>query len=252
MDLFIITVSYNSDLFIKSCIESVLNQTYARINYIIIDGGSTDNTVEIIKDYDSKIYKWLSEPDKGIYDAMNKGINLSGDGVVGIINSDDLYVDNDVLNDVMQCFIQDPDLDIVYSDLEFVNRDDINKTLRRWTSMPFYNKFFEHGHVPPHPTLFLRKRVYDQAGLFNADYSLAADYELMLRIFKKFNFKSQYLNRVTIKMRLGGASTKNIKNLVRQNKEVLKSWKINELSVPRFLMFFRIINKLKQFLFKNS
>jgi len=252
MKISIITVVYNNEKTIETAITSVLSQSYDNIEYIIIDGGSTDGTVEKIEQYRARIQKIISEPDLGIYDAMNKGIKLADSDVIGIINSDDLYIDNDVLKNVMQCFIQDPGLDIVYSDLVYVKKDEIDKVVRKWVSQPFYDKFFEQANVPPHPTLFLRKRVYDQAGLFNTDLSLAADYEFMLRIFKKFNFKSKYLNRVIIKMRLGGASTKSFENILRQNKEVLRSWKLNGLAPPPFFMLLRLITKLKQFFFKTN
>jgi hypothetical protein len=149
---------------------------------------------------------------------------------------------------MVMCFEKDNALDIVYSDLVYVQKDDITKVVRKWRSKEFYSRYFENGNVPAHPTLFVRKRVYEQAGLFNLNFRLAADYEFMLRIFKRFSFKSRYINKFTIKMRLGGATSKNIKNRIAQNIEILNSWKFNGLSIPVFFMPIRFLKKMQQFI----
>lgn len=247
MKVSIITVTYNSEKYLRQCIESVISQKYPDIEYIVIDGQSNDRTIDILETQGNHISILVSEPDNGIYDAMNKGIKLATGDIIGILNSDDIYADDNVLKDVIRCFDKDENLDIVYSDLVYVKRDDIGKIIRKWVSKPFSKNFFEHGNVPPHPTLFLKKRVYEQAGIFNTDFTLAADYEFMLRIFKKHNFKSKYLNRLTILMRLGGATSKNFKNIWLQNIEILNAWKRNSLSPPFLLMVFRLIKKIQQF-----
>jgi len=243
----IITVVYNNEVTIRQAIESVLNQSYPNIEYVIIDGNSKDNTVSIINEYKSKLGYFISEPDKGLYDAMNKGIKACTGDVIGILNSDDLYQDLDVIHDVMQHFNNDPELDLLYGNLVYVKSDNTNKIVRNWKSKSYYNNFFENANVPPHPALFVRRRVYKEEGLFNLDYKLAADYEFMLRIFKNHHFKSKYINRLIIKMRLGGATNQSFSNIVNQNIEILKAWKNNRLKAPFYLMPLRIFKRLAQF-----
>lgn len=248
MKLSIITVVYNNKRTIENAIQSVLNQSFKNIEYIIIDGKSVDGTIDIINSYKDKISYFISETDKGIYDAMNKGIALASGDVIGILNSDDLYADNDVLKDVMGYFQADEKLDILYGDLVYVNADDINKVVRKWTSKKYYKKFFEHGNVPPHPALFVKKSVYNECGLFNVNYKLAADYDFMLRIFKKLEFSSQYIPRLMVRMRLGGATNKSLLNIINGNKEILNLWKGNNLKAPLLLMPFRLYKRLTQFI----
>lgn len=248
MKISIITVVYNNDKTIKSAIESVLTQSYSNIEYVIIDGGSSDKTVNIINEYKDQIGYFISEKDKGIYDAMNKGINSATGDVIGILNSDDLYQDTNVIENVMNQFNQNPSIDIVYGDLVYVKSDNVNKVVRNWKSNTYYNRFFENGNVPPHPSLFVKKRIYEEAGLFNLDFKLAADYEFMLRIFKKYNFKSKYINKVIVKMRLGGATNQSFSNIKKQNKEIMYAWKKNSLRTPILLMPLKIIKRLFQFI----
>lgn len=250
MKISIITICFNSEDYIKTAIKSVLNQTYSDLEYVLVDGMSSDSTVSIIKEYEPLFagkMKWVSERDKGLYDAMNKGINMATGDVIGILNSDDLYVDNNVLELVMSNFNKNPNLDMVFGDLIYVKQNDVNSTVRTWVSQPYFENFFERGNVPPHPSLFLRSRVYKKAGVFNLSYKLAADYEFMLRVFKKFNFSSIYLNNVLVKMRLGGATNKNFMNIFNGNKEILRSWNENGLRPPFLLMPLRVIKRIKQF-----
>ena len=248
MKISIITVVYNNERTIKNALDSVLGQTYKDTEYVVIDGKSKDNTVIIIKEYENKLGCFVSENDKGLYDAMNKGIQACTGDVIGILNSDDLYQDSEVLATVMEQFNNDPELDIVYGDLVYVRNDDTNKVVRNWKSKAYYNLFFENANVPPHPSLFVRRKVYQEAGLFDLQYKLAADYELMLRMFKKHHFKSKYINRLIIKMRLGGATNQSFTNIVNQNKEILKAWKNNGLQAPFYLMPLRIFKRLLQFI----
>jgi glycosyltransferase involved in cell wall biosynthesis len=247
MKLSIITVVYNNERTVTEAVESVLGQTFKDIEYIIIDGGSTDKTVARLQPYLNEINRLVSEKDKGIYDAMNKGLALATGEVIGILNSDDVYADNGVLQAVMNAFEADRNLDMIYGDLVYVKEDDLTQIVRNWRSEPYYDNYFEEGHVPPHPTLFVRRHVYQQAGVFNISMKLAADYELMLRIFKKYHFKSRYLSRLLVKMRLGGSTNKNWKNILKGNMEILQAWKINSLPVPLLLMPHRILKRLAQF-----
>ncbi len=248
MKISIITVVYNNEKTIEDALNSVLGQTYKNIEYVIIDGKSKDNTVSIIKEHENKLGFFISEKDSGIYDAMNKGILAATGDVIGILNSDDLYQDATVIESVMNQFIQNPTLDIVYGDLVYVKSDNVDKVVRNWKSNPYHNNFFDNGNVPPHPSLFVKKRIYEEAGLFNLDFKLAADYEFMLRIFKKHNFKSKYINKVIVKMRLGGATNQSFSNIKKQNIEILKTWKHNQLKLPFLLMPLRIIKRLIQFI----
>ncbi len=247
MRISIITVVYNNKATIANAIESVLSQNYKDIEYIIIDGKSTDGTLDVINYYSSRISKILSENDKGIYDAMNKGLRLATGDVIGILNSDDFYDNNSILSEVMSQFNKDHDLDILYGDLVYVKPDDVNKLVRKWKSKPYNSNFFENGDVPPHPSLFVSSKVYKEAGYFNLKYRLASDYEFMLRIFKNFNFKIKYLPIVFVNMRLGGATNKNLKNIIKGNAEILSSWKDNGYSIPLLLIPKRIFKRLIQF-----
>lgn len=248
MKISIVTVTYNSEKFLTDCINSVFSQSHRNIEYIVIDGKSSDKTGSVIASYGKKVHHFISEPDRGIYDAMNKGISLATGDIIGILNSDDLYVDSTVISDVVKQFINDPELDILYGDLVYIERESPDKIVRNWRSSPYYESFFEDANVPPHPTLFLRKKVYDTAGVFNLQYKLASDYEFMLRIFKKYNFKSKYIPRLMVRMRLGGATNKSIKNIINGNMEIIKAWQKNSLNFP--LLFFpkKIYKRLAQFI----
>jgi glycosyltransferase involved in cell wall biosynthesis len=248
MKISIITVVYNNKATIANAIESVLSQNYNNIEYIIIDGNSTDGTLDIINKYSSKITKIVSEKDNGIYDAMNKGLKLATGDVIGILNSDDLYANNTILKEVMNHFINNHKLDILYGDLVYVKYDNINKIIRTWTSMPYYSNFFENGGVPPHPSLFVSASVYHEAGYFKLKYRLAADYEFMLRIFKTYSYKIKYLPLVIVKMRLGGATNNSLKNIYKGNIEILNSWKENGYKIPLLLVPKRIFKRLLQFI----
>ena len=244
----IITVVFNNEKTIVDAIQSVLNQSYPNIEYVVIDGGSKDKTVHLINLFKDQLGYFISESDNGLYDAMNKGIQSATGDVIGILNSDDLYQDSDVIEKVMEQFNENQDLDVLYGDLVYVKADDTDKVIRNWKSKPYYKRFFENGNVPPHPALFVRKRVYEKVGLFDLNYKLAADYELMLRMLRKNNFNVKYFNRLIVKMRLGGATNKSFANIIYQNKEILKSWKNNELDAPITLMPSRIIKRLLQFI----
>lgn len=248
MKISIITVVYNNAFTIEDTILSIKNQSYKNIEYIIIDGGSTDGTLEIINKYKNDIDIFVSEKDCGIYDAMNKGVNLATGDIIGILNSDDIYFNNNVIETVIKTFINENDLDILYGNLVYVKQNDINHIVRNWTSKSYYEKYFDYGNVPPHPSLFVKKHVYEKSGSFNLTFKLAADYEFMLRIFKSKFYKNKYIPITIVKMRLGGATNKNLKNIINGNKEILNAWRTNKLSSPIFLMFFKFIKRITQFI----
>jgi glycosyltransferase involved in cell wall biosynthesis len=242
----IITPTFNSQSTIFDCMSSLNNQSYKNFEQIIVDSNSTDRTLSLIKTFNYNILL-KSESDNGIYDAMNKGLNLASGDVIGILNSDDLYYSNLILETVAHEFYLNKDLDIIYGNIVYVKKKNTNQIIRKWISMPYYSKFFEDGNVPPHPSLFLRKEVYQKVGLFNLDFKFAADYEFMLRLFKKHYFISKFININFVKMRLGGATNNSFINIIIQNIEIKKSWKINNFKMPFLFFLKKLILKIKQY-----
>ena len=228
--------------------ESVLGQTYSNIEYIIVDGGSTDGTVDIIKSYQERLGAFISEPDKGIYDGLNKGIKLATGEVIGFLHSDDLYENNTVIEKVAQAFKNNA-LDSVYGDLTYVNKTDPDKVIRYWKSGEFTLKKLHQGWMPPHPTFFVKRAIYEQQGLFDTSFKIAADYDVMLRFLGKNKITTQYIPYVLIKMRVGGASNKSLKNIILKSKEDLKAMKNNEMGGV-FSLVFKNLSKLQQFFCK--
>lgn len=240
----IITVVYNNEELIQEAIDSVKSQDYKNIEHLIIDGGSTDRTLEIIKNNDH--VKYISEKDKGLYDAMNKGAALASGDIIGLLNSDDLFKDNGVVSRVVNLFEENKAFDIVFGNLEYVKRDNPGIKVRTWVTGPHYPNFFEDGLVPPHPTVYLKRAIYKD-DLFDLNYKLAADYEFMLRVFKKRNYTVGYLNAVLISMRLGGVTNKSFKNIFDQNREIKRAWKNNGFSIPFLFWVKRVWFKINQF-----
>ena len=242
----IITVSYNSESTILDTIQSVNKQDYSNLEYVIVDGLSNDKTLDIINQNHKGVL--LSEKDKGIYDAMNKGIDLATGDVIGILNSDDFYAENMVVSEVAKIFNQ-KDCDAVYADLLYVDEKDTKKVIRKWISGFYKKNSFLTGWMPPHPTLFLKKEVYNKFGKFNLQLKSAADYELMLRMLYKHNLKVEYLPMVTVHMRTGGQSNSSIKNRIKANKEDRLAWKINGLKPYWFTLYMKPLRKITQFIF---
>ncbi len=226
MKISIITVVWNNKKTIKYAIDSVLNQTYKNIEYIIIDGASTDGTINIVKSYGDKISKFISEPDKGLYDAMNKGITLATGDIVGILNSDDFYIDNFVIEKVVQKF-EEKKVDSVFTDLVFVKPENLDKTVRYYDSSKFNPSKFAYGWMPAHPTFFVKREIYEKYGVFKLDYKIAADYEILVRFLEKYKISYFYMNEVIIKMRIGGISTSGLKSNYILNKEIIRACKEN-------------------------
>lgn len=246
----IITVSYNSENTIRETIESIINQDYPSIEYIIIDGNSKDSTMDIIRSYGSKIQRVISEPDKGIYDAMNKGIRLASGDIVGILNSDDYYVDGTIISTVAACF-KEAKVDAVYSDLLYINKIKNNeKVVRYWKSGAYKKNKFLFGWMPPHPTFFVKKSVYNSYGDFNLALKSAADYEIMLRFLYKHSISCTYLPKITVKMRTGGISNASLKNRIRANKEDRRAWQINKIRPYFFTLYLKPLLKISQYFSK--
>ncbi len=253
-DLSIITVNLNNSPYITDTINSVYNQKKINyLEYIIIDGKSSDNSVKIIKSYESKFkkkyfeYKWISEKDKGIYYAMNKGLKLANGNIIGFLNSGDLYVDDNVLFSVLQCFEKN-NINSLYGDLEYVNKNNIEKTIRYWNSGEFNKKYFLYGWMCPHPTFFVKRKIYNKYKGFNTDFKIASDYELILRFLYRYNITTYYLNKVLVKMRTGGISNNSLKNLFNTYIENKNAWKINNLKLKWYTLIFKRFIKLRQFI----
>jgi len=246
MSLSIITVCFNSEKYIASAIESVISQSYPNLEYIIIDGGSTDNTIEIINSYSGKISKFISEPDKGIYDAMNKGIMHATGDIIGILNSDDYYKDNQVLDKIVQLF-RNHKTNSVFADIDYVDPKRENKIIRKWVSGPYKPHSFKKGWHPAHPGFFVKKNIFNSFGDYDLSYKVAADFELMLRFIEKHKISNYYLPESIINMRLGGESNKSLRNIFKGNKECFRAFKKNDLQVSVLYPLFRLLPKINQF-----
>ncbi len=246
MKISIITVSFNSVSTIEDTLISVVSQDFKNIEYIIIDGGSSDGTLEIIDRYKQYITTVISSPDNGIYDAMNKGIQLSSGDVIGILNSDDIYKTDNILTLVNDSFSEN--IDAVYGDIEYVDRLDLSKRLRLWNAGEYKLNSFKWGWMPPHPGFFIKKSKYSQFGSYLLGLGSSADYELMLRMIIKHQIKLKYLPRIITKMRMGGVSNKSFINRFEANKNDRLAWKVNDLKPFWFTTWLKPIRKIGQFI----
>jgi len=246
MKISIITVCRNSAAVIEGAIRSVLAQTHKDIEYIVVDGASTDGTVQLVRSFSDRLAKLVSEPDAGIYDAMNKGIGLATGDIVGILNSDDLYADDNVLARVAAVF-EKPEVDVCYGDLVYVSPANIDKPVRVWKSSPYKSGSFLSGWVPPHPTFFVRRQVYEKYGRLDLSFPLAADFELMLRFLHCLGLKSSYIPETLVKMRLGGASNKSFANMFQQNMEIYRAGRKNGVNLGAQYYFGKFYDRFKQY-----
>jgi glycosyltransferase involved in cell wall biosynthesis len=246
MKVTIITVAFNSAETIRDTIDSVRSQSHPDIEYIVIDGASTDATLAIIQENEDVITTYRSEPDKGLYDAMNKGIALATGDVIGILNSDDVYQDTEVISKVAEEFSNYP-IDCVYGDLVYVDAAEMTKVKRYWRSGTYFRKAFLNGWMPPHPTFFTKRECYSVFGNYDVSFKTSADYELMLRFLYKNHCTASYLPHILVRMREGGQSNTSIENRIIGNKEDRLAWKKNNL-IPRFYtLTMKPIRKLGQF-----
>ncbi|REA63112.1 glycosyltransferase [Dyadobacter luteus] len=247
MKVSIITVVFNGASTLNSCIDSVLAQNYDSIEYIIIDGKSKDQTVDIVKSYGNRIDKFISEADNGIYDAMNKGVALATGDIVGILNADDFYAGNTVISDIVRA-MRSTDADGAYGDLQYVDATELNKIKRNWKSGNYRKGSFITGWMPPHPTFFVKKSLYEKYGSFRLDLGSAADYELMLRMIHKSGITLAYVPKVLVKMRAGGVSNSNVSNRIAANKNDRLAWKINGLKPKFYTLWLKPLRKVLQFI----
>jgi glycosyltransferase involved in cell wall biosynthesis len=245
----IITVTHNPGLVLLDCLNSVASQKYKNIEHIIVDNVSTDVTIPLLNSRRDQFGFLISEKDQGIYEAMNKGLKIATGDIIGFLNSDDFYASNNVLSRVVAIFKDNSSLDACYADLIYVDPINTNKIIRFWQSSKFVSGLFAKGWCPPHPTFFVRRSVYERFGNFDLNYYIASDVELMMRFLEVQKINARYIPELWIKMRLGGITNKNFKNILIQNKEVLHALKNHNLSVNWISFFiYKIINRGLQFL----
>ena len=247
MKFSIITVVYNNEDSVEEAINSVLSQTYQHIEFIVVDGKSSDGTLRIIKRYKDKIDKFISEKDKSNYDAYNKGLKLATGDVIGFLNSDDLFENEHTISEIAKQFNYHKEVDMVYGNIQYVKKNNPSQVVRKWKSLKWYKNFFKDGNVPPHPSLFIKKRVYDLVGNFDLNFYLAADYEFMFRVFHVNKFKSKYINLNIVNMRLGGRTNESLSNIYYQNKDIFNVWRKYNLWPPILLFPKKILKRIKQF-----
>ncbi|MCH8330984.1 MAG: glycosyltransferase [Bacteroidetes bacterium] len=247
MKISIITAVRNCKDTIRDTIRSVVRQKHSDIEHIVIDGASTDGTREILQDQSDRFTHFVSEPDNGLYDALNKGIELSSGELIGHLNGDDIYQDEMVVSNVVEA-INDSEADTAYGDLVYVDRQDTAKVRRYWKSSRMRFDYFPMGWMPPHPTFFVKKKIYETYGGFNTDLRISADYELMLRFLYKHRIPAVYVDRVLIKMREGGMSNASLKNRLEANREDRLAWTINDLKPNWYTRYLKPLSKLGQFI----
>lgn len=250
----LVSVTFNSDATLKDTIESILNQSFPNLEYIVVDGLSKDNTVNVIKEYEPRFngrLKWISEKDNGLYDAMNKGIRMATGDIVGIINSDDFYHRTDILAKVADAF-QDKTVQAVYGDVRFVNPDNLDKTVRYYSSKNFSPILFRYGFMPAHPTFFTYRKYFDEFGYYKTDYRIAADYELLIRFLYTYHLKAKYLPLDFMKMRMGGTSTASFKSNLLLNKEIVRACRENGIWTCMPLLFLKYFIKVFELIFTRE
>lgn len=242
MKVSIITVSFNSRSTIEETILSVLSQDYKNIEYIIIDGKSSDGTVEIINKYSSQVSKFISEPDLGIYDAINKGIKLSSGEIVGILNSDDVLAHPNVISNIVDVFYEKDKTDMVFGDVLFVNA--FNKVVRKYSSKNWSPSKLGFGYMPAHPTLYCKRNLFEKYGNYRTDLKIAGDFELIIRYFTKANIAFHYIEEVIVIMKIGGVSTRGIMSTIIINNEILKACKLNGVNTSLLKLYLRYFKKI--------
>lgn len=248
MKISIITATFNSGATLHDTLESVLSQNYSDFEQLIIDGGSSDNTFEIVQEFIPKFngrLKWYQGKDNGLYDAMNKGISMASGDVIGILNSDDFYADNYVLEKISENI---KDVDAVYGDLVFVDHCNTSKIIRKWNGSQYNENAFKNGWCPAHPTFYAKRELFEKCGGFDLSFDVSADFELMLRFLEKEHSSSKYIPYVMVKMRMGGESTGSIKNIIRGNKNILRAFRKNGFKISPFYIVRRLSPKALDFL----
>ncbi|HSW61835.1 MAG TPA: glycosyltransferase family 2 protein [Dissulfurispiraceae bacterium] len=246
MKISIITVCFNSEQTIESSLRSVISQTGVEREHILVDGASTDGTLDVIERHHDKLTKMISEPDRGIYDAMNKGLRVATGDVIGFLNADDVYSHQNVLAMVVEIMKREH-LDALFGDVEFFSPENMDRTVRRYSSAHFCPERIAWGWMPAHPALFLKRSVYERFGLFRTDYRIAGDFELVARIFKSGSLKYQHMPEALVRMRTGGISTSGLFNTILLNREVLRACRENGISTNWLKILLKYPVKLLEF-----
>jgi len=246
MKISIITVVYNGEAYLRDCIESIIHQSYPNVEYIIVDGDSTDGTLSIIEEYKMHVHQLISEPDQGLYDAINKGIAMASGEIVGILNADDMLADRNVIEQIAKSFILDSSIDAVYGDLNYVHPIN-NKIIRTWKSKQADEKDIARGWMPAHPTLYIRKALFEKYGNYALNLGTAADYDLILRYFYQHQLKAYYLPFLMVNMRMGGISNKNFLSLLGAFQNDYKALKMNNMPYAFSVLLRKKLSKLKQY-----
>lgn len=245
----IITATYNSAETINDTIKSVLCQTNKDFEYIIVDGGSTDETIDIVKSYESEFsgrLKWVSEKDKGIYDAMNKGIKMASGDIIGILNSDDYYTSDDILQTIADAF-KCQNVDAIYGDIHFIKDGVPDKCVRYYSSRLFSPFWLRFGFMPAHPSFYCKRDVFDKSGLYRLDYKIGSDYEMMVRLFRKHKISSRYVPKDFVTMRTGGASNSNLQSRLTLIKEDVKACRDNGIYTNELFICLKFLYKIFEF-----
>lgn len=240
----IITICFNAETTIARCIRSVLEQKYRQVEYIVIDGASTDGTWAVINSFDTGIARKISEPDTGLYDAINKGIKMASGDVVGLIHGDDWLADANVLADVAEAFEKDEALDAVYGDLDFYHAK--GRLVRKWRSAEYNRKNFARGWMPAHPTFYVKKKYFEQHGFYDRAFGSAADYELMLRFLYTNRLKARFIPDVLVHMQTGGISNRSYKNRLKANLADMKAMRKHGIKWAPLILLLKVIRKFKQ------
>jgi glycosyltransferase involved in cell wall biosynthesis len=245
MKISIITVTYNSAATVKDTLDSVQKQDYNDIEHILVDGGSKDETVNIIKAYPHA--KWISEKDKGLYDAINKGIKMATGEVIGILNSDDFFPNSNIVSVIVSAF-KNSSVDAVFGNIAFVRPSNLVKIIRLYSSRQFSPKRFAYGYMPAHPSFYVKKSCYDRFGLYQLDYKIAADYELVMRFIYKNNISYQYIDKILVYMRTGGVSNKNWLSRYTLNKEIIKACEANGVKTNMATLSLKYFSKVFEYI----
>ncbi len=246
MRVTLITATYNSQKYLEACILSVVKQNYGDIEHIIIDGKSKDDTLSIVKKYESHLAKWISETDRGMYDAINKGMEMATGDIIGILNSDDMLASDDVIETIVQAF-QEKKVDSIYGDLEYVDPQDTNKIYRIWKGKPYRRSLFHLGWMPAHPTFYFKRELLQQYGGYESHYFSAADYEFMARYLYKYRISAYYLPKLIVKMRRGGQSNSNLRMRLRANRRDYLAMKRNNIPFAFIVSILKPLGKLHQY-----
>lgn len=249
MKITIITAVYNAAQTLADAMDSVLRQTYADIEYVVVDGGSKDGSVDVVRSYEPRFggrMKWVSEPDHGIYDAMNKGIRMATGDVVGILNSDDYFTADDVVEQVAQT-LADTQLDAVYGDIHFIRAGQPDRCVRYYSSARFHPRWLRFGFMPAHPSFYCRREVFERAGLYKTDYKIGSDYEMMVRLFHRYRIRTRYIPADFVTMRTGGASTRNVRSRLQLIQDDVRACRDNGIYTNAAMISLKFLYKIFEF-----